>query len=90
METPECDKLLEVHEESRVIGEFLDWANSRGIYLANFYEERGLVVDRRSHDQILADYYNIDLDKIEEERRYLLEMQREINTSMDLLGVLTY
>jgi len=87
-EYPECDKLSKVKDKSQIIGEFLDWCNSQGVHLATYYEDRGLFVDRRSIEQVLADYYDIDLDKVEEERRHILEMQRDINKSMDLLEVL--
>lgn len=86
---PECDKLSNASKESQIIGEFLDWCGTQGVYLATYYEERGLVIDRRSIEQILADYYDIDLDKVEDERRKLLDMEGEIHYSMDLLEVLT-
>jgi hypothetical protein len=86
---PECDKLSSVSVESQIIGEFLDWCNMQGVHLATYYEERGLVADHRSITQILADYYDIDLDKVEEEKRKLLDVEGEIHYSMDLLEVLT-
>jgi len=85
---PECDKLSKVKDESQIIGEFLDWCSTQGVHLATYYEERGLVADRRSIEQVLADYFDIDLDKVEEEKQHILAMQREINKSMDLLEVL--
>ncbi|RKY28525.1 MAG: hypothetical protein DRP83_00560 [Planctomycetota bacterium] len=88
-EYPECDKLSNVKDESQIIGEFLDWCNSQGVHLATYYEERGLVADRRSIEQVLADYFDIDLDKVEEERRHILEMQQERNRSYELLEVLS-
>ena len=88
-EYPECDKLSKVSKESHIIGAFLDWCNSEGVHLATYYEDRGLVVDRRSIEQVLADYYDIDLDKVEEERRHILEMQRHANHSAELLEALS-
>ena len=31
------------------------------------------VIKRKSHEQLLADFFDIDLDKVEEERRAILE-----------------
>ncbi len=33
--TPECDKMVVIHEDSQKIGEFLDWLKEQGIHLCN-------------------------------------------------------
>ncbi len=60
-----------------MIGEFLEWCNSKGMELASWVEE-GRIEDRMAPipeniEQILARYFNIDLKKLEEERRKILE-----------------
>lgn len=79
---PECEKLAEAREESERIGAFLDWLDSQGIRLMRWQNDDGWsgsghVQDRRSVEQLLADYFKIDLKKVEEERRAILAEQVE-------------
>ena len=83
---PEHTKMLLITDQSQAIGEFLD----RGEYvLAEWvtcpeYHEDGdecsqgthLVPTPRSIDQILAVHFDIDLDKIEAEKRAMLAEMR--------------
>ena len=62
---PECDKLLEVKGDSQVIGEFLEW-----------YRAQGARTRRGSIEQVLANYFEIDLRRVEQERSALLEAIR--------------
>jgi len=76
-DAPECDRLAAVAGESQQIGDFLDWLEERGIHLAQWvtpdgYVEPRLVTVDRSFTQILADYFDIDLAKVERERRAIL------------------
>jgi len=74
---PIHEKLQAVQAESQVIGEFLEWLESQGVHLAVYYEERGLSPDRRSIQTVLADYYDIDLDGLEAEKKNMLEKVRK-------------
>lgn len=76
--TPELDKMKAVQEKSQVIGAFLDQLSSEGIHLAR-YEE----AERRGDDEVLlplsqsiettlANYFDIDLNRVEKERRVIL------------------
>lgn len=86
---PECEKLAAVSEESNKIGSFLDWLFSKDFVIAG-YEHSGarwetLVVVREFQggsgiNRLLAKYYDIDLDKVEDERRALLEWLREVQS----------
>ena len=75
---PECEKLASAHEESQVLGEFLEWLK-RKYYICNFVEESDEVEEacfyptHHSIEKLLAEYFNIDLDKVEEERRQILD-----------------
>lgn len=74
---PEHDKMKKVSDESQAIGQFLD-LNDHGWILAEYVEIEGrsypaLVPVSLSIQQILALYFDIDLNKIEEERRAMLE-----------------
>lgn len=75
---PEHDRLMEIHEESQIIGEFLDLG---GYVLAEYrfvegYRDKQLVPVFKPLNEILAGYFEIDLDKIESEKRQMLSRLR--------------
>ena len=82
-EYPEHEKLKAVQEESQAIGEFLEFG---GYTLCEHYEvnpETGSpYIDphwmpaRKSIQDILAEYFDIDQKKLEEEKRAMLEAIR--------------
>lgn len=73
--TPECDKVMAVLNESRTIGQFLEWLqNEHNVVLCHWTEddvERAAPI-HESTEQLLAAYFDIDLDKMEREKRRLL------------------
>ncbi len=73
--TPELDKMLAVKDKSQVIGEFLDWLqHDKKIALAHCEDgEDELYMVYDSIETLLAEYFGIDLKKIEEERRAILK-----------------
>lgn len=77
MDYPECEKLKSVHAESQTIGEFLDWCTEQGLELRDWKEAYhqgdcpGPV--RRTTEQLLAAYFEIDLGKVEAERQEMLQ-----------------
>lgn len=76
-EYPEHDKLHAIQEESQAIGNFLD----NGPYTLCVYDDfqrRFRPVDK-SIQQVLADWYDIDLNRLEEEKQAMLEAMREAN-----------
>ena len=85
----ELKKLIAVKDKSQTIGEFLEWLQEED-YVLSFWVERGqrphtwyeLSPLGKSVEQLLAEYFEIDLDKVEHERRVLLEkltMNRDEN-----------
>jgi len=83
---PEHDKLSAVKDASQAIGEFIETAGYTLCELRTFieplddepngktYETRPrLAPVNKSIQVILADYYGIDLDKIEAEKRAMLD-----------------
>ena len=78
--TPELDKMMAVQEKSQIIGEFLKWLNESSLIICEYgvifdiYEEEmdGLLPIRSSKEQLLAEYFNIDLNKCERERQQIL------------------
>lgn len=81
--TDECQKIVDVQEQSAVLSGFYDWLREERIHLAKYekverdeygdYEEREELFPIRDGPEVLfARYFNIDLNKVEEERRTLL------------------
>jgi hypothetical protein len=74
-------------KKSQAIGEFLEWAQSEGYFLASWQhfgnpEPEGydrLVTSRKTIHQWLAEFFEIDQDKIEKERQALLDEIRAGN-----------
>lgn len=77
----ELKKISAVKEKSQAIGEFLEWARSEGFFLASWQhfgnpEPEGydrLVASNKTTNQWLAEFFEIDLKKAEEERQALLD-----------------
>lgn len=69
---PEHQKLRAIADRSQAIGEFLDWMGHQGFWLhdRDGFEPHGSVQDW------LARYFDIDRDKIEAEKRAMLEALR--------------
>lgn len=80
---PECERLLAVRRESQAIGEFLKWAREdQGLSLCAYskygkeYAPSWITVEK-----LLAEFFNINLGKVEEERRQMLRGLREGNSN---------
>ncbi len=78
---PECEKMVAVTEKSHAIGEFVDWLNDeKGIHLRIYVEldddgttRSRWVAQPQPMENLLAEYFGIDLKKVESERRAILE-----------------
>lgn len=66
IDTTELDKMLAVRDKSQAIGDFLSWLNEK-------YD----VALPRSIEELLADFFDIDLAQAERERAALLDDLRE-------------
>jgi hypothetical protein len=78
MNYPEHEKLKKVSDKSQTIGEFIDWLQNEANYVIGQYKTSK--VDREilypAHEgtqELLAKYFNIDLQKIEDEKRQMLK-----------------
>jgi len=84
-DTTELDKMREVSEDSQRISEFLEWLAEQEIVLAEWtgYEcgecGEGLMSISQTREQLLANYFSIDLIKAEKERQALLDAIRADN-----------
>ena len=85
-EYPEHEKMREVVDRSQSIGEFLDWLrDEKGIALCKWqdtihhseemgdYTPEGYYVVKDGPEKLLADFFDIDLDKIEKEKQAMLD-----------------
>ena len=74
---PECDKMLAVKDKSQVIGEFLEWLQCvKEIELCQLIdgeEEMEYSPIYFSNEELLAEFFNIDLDKVEKEKLCILD-----------------
>lgn len=73
---PEHEKLSEVKHESQAIGEFIEWATCVAGYEFAKYHGDDLQVALVSIEGLLAEYFGVDLDKLEAEKRAMLEVAR--------------
>jgi hypothetical protein len=70
--TPECDRMLAVKKESNSIGQFLDWLETNN-YVIGEYEGGQLFSINKSFEKLLAEYFKIDLKKVDKEKRAILQ-----------------
>ena len=73
-EYPECEKLTAVAPQSQAIGEFLvEFLPDKGIALCELDEDSGRWHPaHRSVNDLLAEFFGIDMDRVEQERRQIL------------------
>jgi len=82
-EYPEHDKLTAVNDKTAAIHDFVEWMMST--YHARFMTYRdtedfeGWTEPDRYFDVWLAEWADIDMRKIEDEKRAMLAKQRELN-----------
>ncbi len=77
---PECKKMAAVRDQSQVIGEFLEWlANEKETWICKREEEdRTYYLWGFSVEIVLAEFFGINLNKVDEEKRQMLdEIRRE-------------
>jgi hypothetical protein len=76
---PEHRKLKAVVDRSQTIGEFLDWLEEKGLWLANMdVEGPRMSPYYYKKENILAEFFGIDLKKIEKEKLAMLEELRAL------------
>lgn len=79
MEYPEHEKLSAVSDESQAVGEFIVWlSDERGILLAERQGFEFLPISA-SIQSLLSEFFEIDMKKIEAEKRQMLEELKEGN-----------
>jgi hypothetical protein len=73
---PEHDKLREVAEQTQAIGEFIEWLEGKGIFLARYVEGSNFPRHVHGFRALLAEWAGIDQDKLEAEKRQMLASLR--------------
>lgn len=78
---PEHTKLKAIASKSQVCGEFVEWlADKKGIVLAQFHGLSGHHYQNPTPLRaLLAEFFEIDSKKIEEEKRAMLDEMRAMN-----------
>ena len=92
---PEHEKLSKIVDKSQSIGEFLEWLRfSKGIHLASWltievaavpeynwaaYHYDDLAYHGETTTDLLAEFFDIDQDKLEQEKRQMLDEIRAAN-----------
>lgn len=71
-EYPEHDKLSKISPVSQEIGSFMEWLSSQGVRMPSTWY-------RRSIQEWLARYFKIDLVKLENKKRDMLDKLRREN-----------
>jgi len=72
---PEHEKLEKIADKSQFLGEFLEWL--QGKYTIAEYVDDTLWPVRKSIQQLLAAYFEIDLNALEREKEDILEAHRQ-------------
>ena len=79
LELPEHDKLKALNGANQTVGEFLEWLEMHGYAICRDRNEHRPDLDckywptHKRRDQLIADFFEIDSDKLEQEKRAILE-----------------
>lgn len=75
IKTTECDKLADVKEKSQSIGEFVEWLTTERLVEFCVRNDRSdrLMPFHFTIEKLLAEFFNIDLDKVEKEKQAILD-----------------
>jgi molybdopterin converting factor small subunit len=77
---PQCSKLSDHDAERTAIMQFLEWLEEEKIVLARWNREiDDLDYLGRSKDALVMEYFGVDVDELERERRAILQKLREDN-----------
>jgi hypothetical protein len=85
----EHERLALVSEKSQAIGEFLDWLQQdRKLVLAEWVKrphlDEKLIPFYLPVQKLLAEYFEIDLDKLEHEKREMLAELRKAHAAREI------
>lgn len=74
----ELDKWANVHEDAVTINQWMDFLSHKGLTLCTVDEKtETFLPTMEMRDNLVAEHFDIDLNKLEEERRKLLDEIRK-------------
>lgn len=83
IKTPTLDRMVEIQEQSQLCGEFLDWFLKKYTVFDRKQKRESPFADVMGNgdyinkEKLLAEFFDIDLDEAEKERKSILSaMQR--------------
>ncbi len=80
MSYPEHEKLQKIQDKTQTVGEFLDWlVNEREVVLAKWIDgtlEERLAPINPSIQDLIAEFFGVDQNKLEAEKRAMLKVCR--------------
>lgn len=80
LKLPECEKLSSLNNEIMAINEFLEFINSKGIFLGSYPENSNFLESYRSNpEKLIYEMYHIDGERLEKERKSIWEDLKEKN-----------
>jgi len=68
----EHDKLTPIVGQTQAIGEFIEWAESKGIFLARYEEWSRVPQHVHGFRDLIAEWAGIDQNRLEAEKRQML------------------
>lgn len=81
MEYTEHEKLKKIADKSQTVGEFLEWLQGeKGVTLAEYNRNDNLYPVRFSIQDLLAEFFEIDQNRLETEKQHMLEELRNMHT----------
>jgi len=83
---PEHEKMAGIRDQSQICGEFLEWLTTEGGFHLAQRSDSGPWTVPALYDiaQLLAEFFEIDLTKIEAEKRQMLkDFSKEVNQDGD-------
>ena len=79
---PEHEKLKALGGANQIVGDFIGWLSEQGIELCERTRRRDeLVPCGKSRDDLLAEFFDIDTEKLEDEKRQMLDELRAMQTA---------
>lgn len=83
MKTPTLNRMIRLREKLDICGEFLDFMLEKyDVFNPELKREEPFYIgsgDYINKEKVLAEFFNIDLQEVEEERKLVLEMVLEKN-----------
>ena len=76
---PENDKLSAVADQTPAIGEFIEWLEGKGIFLARYVEGSNFPRHVHGFRDLLAEWADIDQNRLEAEKRQMLAALAAMN-----------